>query len=245
MLGPDQKFYGVQVPTVKRNAAFARSIAQMSEYYVNHLVEFQPNGVFLLGGYSVGATIALEMSHQLIARGRQVGLLVIFDGELFHTGAEIGPWNPIYWLKLLLNVPRWVVDELVKNRTRFSNKAAERLRSAPFKARAKDFSAPHPIEKFINLDGFLPDHAAFMKTLYDNHQVYVPKSYSGRALVFAAKTQALLYLRQVRSAWTRIAPSAEVFEMSGTHVSILKTPLGLPLAEKLSEKIRETAAQSD
>jgi thioesterase domain-containing protein len=84
-----------------------------------------------------------------------------------------------------------------------------------------------------------------MKTLYDNHQVYVPKSYSGRALVFAAKTQALLYLRQVRSAWTRIAPSAEVFEMSGTHVSILKTPLGLPLAEKLSEKIRETAAQSD
>jgi thioesterase domain-containing protein len=105
MLGPKQKFYGIQAPTDKRNAEFVSSIESISQYYVNELVKFQPEGPFLLGGHSTGATIALEMSQQLTARGREVSLLVVFDGELFNTGAEIRFRNPLYWLKLLLNLP--------------------------------------------------------------------------------------------------------------------------------------------
>lgn len=121
MLGPKQKFCGIQVPTNGRTAEFARSIKEMSSCYVDELVKFQPNGAFLLGSYSIGAAIALEMSRQLIARGREVGLLVVFDGELFNTGAELSARNPLYWLKLLLNMPQWVVGELVKNPRKFAS----------------------------------------------------------------------------------------------------------------------------
>src|SRR5579871_485247 len=86
MLGPRQKFYGIQAPTDKRNAEFGASIREMSRYYVDELMKFQPEDRFMLGGYSVGATIALEMARQLIAKGREVSLLVVFDGELFNTG---------------------------------------------------------------------------------------------------------------------------------------------------------------
>jgi hypothetical protein len=143
MLGPKQNFYGIQVPTNKRNNEFARSIKEMSRYYVDESVKFQPNRALLLGGYSIGATIALEMSHQLIARGREVSLLVVFDGELFNTGAEISSRNPLYWLKLLLNMRRWIVDELMKNPGRF---ASTPLRFLSVKVRQETI---HAMERFI------------------------------------------------------------------------------------------------
>jgi hypothetical protein len=46
MLGPEQKFYGIQTPTDKRNAEFVSSIKSISQYYVDELVKFQPEGPF-------------------------------------------------------------------------------------------------------------------------------------------------------------------------------------------------------
>ena len=40
MLGPNQKFYAIQVPTAMRNADLARSIEEMSKYYVLESDEF-------------------------------------------------------------------------------------------------------------------------------------------------------------------------------------------------------------
>ena len=64
----------------------------MSQYYVDQLVEFQPEGDFVIGGHYVGAMIALETAQQLRARGREVSLLVVFDGALFNIGTN---WDPI------------------------------------------------------------------------------------------------------------------------------------------------------
>lgn len=89
MLGPQLGFYGIQTPTKKRNTEFSASIESISQYYVDNLIEFQPEGSLVLGGHSTGAIIALEMAQQLLARGREVSLLIILDGVLFNTGAEI------------------------------------------------------------------------------------------------------------------------------------------------------------
>src|SRR5260370_40742910 len=58
MIGPRQRFYGIQAPTKKRNAEFASSIDSISRFYVDDLIKFQPEGNFLLGGYSTGAVIS-------------------------------------------------------------------------------------------------------------------------------------------------------------------------------------------
>jgi thioesterase domain-containing protein len=39
----------------------------------------------------------------------------------------------------------------------------------------------------------------------------------------------------VKAAWTKIAPSSEVFEISGTHLSIMKMPHVRAVAERLSK----------
>ena len=246
MLGPHGKFYAIQVPTDKRRAEFAGSIEEIGKFYVDELVNFQPEGGFVLGGYSTGAAIALEMSQQLIARDRKVSLLVVFDGELFNTGAEISARNPRYWFELLLNVPRWIIDEQpIRNRRKLASKAGARLQSAILGTLKKGAPAIHAVERYVNFDGFLPDHVAFIKALYDAHLGYVPRHYPGRVLVFAAKTQPLFYLQQVKAAWAKIAPSSEFVDINGTHVSIMKMPHGLPIAERLRREIGQMEELAD
>jgi pimeloyl-ACP methyl ester carboxylesterase len=191
MLGPKQKFYGIQAPTDKRNAEFAGSIKSIGQHYVEELVKFQPEGPFFLGGHSVGATIALEMSQQLTAMGRKVSLLVVFDGALLNTGAEISFLNPIYWLKLLFYLPRWIKDVLV----------VKDFFQGRYRMIINKLSSRHAAENVANLSAFTPEHAAFIKGLYDRHLEYVPNRYSGRVLVFVPKFDGLLNHGQVKAAW--------------------------------------------
>jgi thioesterase domain-containing protein len=237
MLGPKQKFYGIQAPTDKRNAAFVSSVKSISQHYVDELVKFQPEGPFLLGGHSVGATIALEMSQQLTARGREVSLLVVFDGVLLNTGTEISFLNPLYWLKLLRYLPQWINDVLM---VKYSFQSVCQM----IRNKAIALSSRHPVESVVNLSPFTPEHAAFIKGLYDRHLEYVPNSYSGRVLVFVAKPDGLLNHGQVEAAWRKIAPSSEILEVNGTHVDIMQMPCGLPAAKRLGEKIKELSDTS-
>jgi thioesterase domain-containing protein len=245
MLGPKQIFYGIQAPTKKRNAEFARSIESLSQYYVDLLVKFQPKGNFVLGGHSVGAMIALEMAQQLRAREREVSLVVVFDGELFNTGTEIGCHNPLYWLKLIANLPRWIRDFLMveftfqtfcKTVLHKAILASKRLRE---KVSGNELNSGHAVESFIDLKKCTSDHAAFMKTLFEAQYAYIPQQYPGRTLVFVAKTQALTHLSQVEAAWRKVAPASEIVHVNGTHTSIMRAPEGLAIAKCLAAHIAE------
>jgi thioesterase domain-containing protein len=227
MLGPSCKFYGIQAPTAKRNAAFAASIEHMSQFYANRLNEFQPTGPLVLGGHSAGAAIALEMAQQLRALGRDVRALIVLDGELYNTGAELSVSNPVYWIRLALNVPAWIRSF---------------YRSIPGKVVARTKSAigmltgkrpGDPVEGVIDLRKVTSDHAAFINTLFESQFSYVPKEYPGRVVVCVAKTQPLTYLFQAEATWRKIAPAAEIVKFRGTHKSLVHPPDGLAVAQYL------------
>jgi thioesterase domain-containing protein len=85
----------------------------------------------------------------------------------------------------------------------------------------------------------LPDHASFIKSLYDAHLAYIPGDYPGRVLVFVAKTQPLLHLRQVKAVWKKIAKLSEIVQVDATHIGIMSKPQGLPVAARLRNEIRK------
>ena len=57
----------------------------------------------MIGGYCIGAVIALAMAQELRARGREVGPLVVIDGVPENTGVAMRRWRPSYWLELMRN----------------------------------------------------------------------------------------------------------------------------------------------
>lgn len=246
MFGPSQNLYGIQTPTAKRNADFPQSIEAMSRYYVSRLVDFQPTGPLVLGGHSLGAAIALEMAQQLRALGREVPLLVVFDGELFNTGTDISKYNPLYWIKLALNIPAWIRDFLM---VEFTFRSFCRTVMSKFLALTKSILARllgtesgHSVEGFIDLSRCTPDHAAFMKELFDNQYNYHPKEYPSPVLVCLATTHALTHLSQVEAPWRKIAPKAEFIKFKATHTSLIRPPNGLAVTKYLAERFAEIAA---
>src|SRR5262249_29741951 len=58
------------------------SIEQMAALYNKEIRQRQPNGPYLLGGWSMGGLVAFEMAQQLCQQGQKVGLLALFDTHL-------------------------------------------------------------------------------------------------------------------------------------------------------------------
>jgi thioesterase domain-containing protein/acyl carrier protein len=76
---PDQPFYGLQASGIDGVSMPHRTIEEMAEAYLAEIRAVQPEGPYLLGGYSGGGIVAFEMAHRLTAIGQQVGPLVFLD----------------------------------------------------------------------------------------------------------------------------------------------------------------------
>ena len=235
MLSPTYRFFGIQAPTPKRNAAFASSIEHISQFYADRLNEFQPTGPLILGGHSTGAVIALEMAQRLRALGRDVSMLIVLDGNLFNTGIES---NPAYWLNVLLSGLARVRETLSAFRTSCRKPPRDLIETGKSAiARLIGKRAGYAFEAIFDLRNYTFDHAEFVKALFENQFRYVPKKYFGRVVVCVAKTQPLSQFVQVQSAWKKIAPAVEIVRFNASHASLLRAPDGLAVAEYLKNAL--------
>ncbi len=78
-LGPDQPFYGLEARGLTGEEEPCETIEAMASLYVAAVRAVQPEGPYLLGGWSMGGVIAFEMARQLQQRGEQVELLALID----------------------------------------------------------------------------------------------------------------------------------------------------------------------
>lgn len=242
-LGNEWPVCGIQVPKQHMNATFAASIAHMAQYYVEELTSFQPEGAFVLGGWSVGAVIAFEMAQQLRARGREVGLLVLFDGYLRNAGGEPGAWNPLCYWKWMSNLPRGIADELMRDggRRSIARRIKGKLKAAWAKSAAPGGRArrSHAVDGLFDTTGWPEEYKSFIASLYDAVQTYVPKAYGGRVLLYAAKTRPLSQLSPVEAAWAKVSPALEIAHVDGTHLSLIHEPAVIALAGDLRKRLDE------
>jgi amino acid adenylation domain-containing protein len=91
-MGDERPFYGLQdVNTLKSHelqddSDFEIPLEQMATRYIEELISVQPEGPYLLGGWSFGGFVAFEMAQQLRKRGSEVALLAILDtGPIFEN----------------------------------------------------------------------------------------------------------------------------------------------------------------
>jgi thioesterase domain-containing protein len=78
-LGPNQPFYGLQHPGIDGEAMPDMCIEDMAQHYIQALRACQPEGPYLLGGWSMGGMVAFEMAQQLVVQGQKVALLALLD----------------------------------------------------------------------------------------------------------------------------------------------------------------------
>lgn len=251
-LGRTCRFYGLQVPRHQMDAAVASSIETLARYHLENVTRFQPEGPIIVGGWSAGAIVALEMAQQLSAAGREVQLLVAFDGAPCNTGAGIRPGSRRYAWRLLCNAPGWLKYELREAGTpsalimRLFRKAVFRTRVALPGRSADETLHRRAVEEVLDTARLVRPQMTFIRALYVAMHRYVARPYAGRVIVYEAKAQPLDHLLQIGPAWRSIAPAAEVVELEGNHGLIFREPAVAVVQGHLRARLAEmTWPQAD
>jgi thioesterase domain-containing protein len=229
-----------------QDVKFGSSVESIADHYAEALVKFQPKGPFVLGGYCVGAIIALEMANNLRARGREVGPLFVIDGVPENTGVTLPRWTRRNWVDLARNLRGWLVHgDLMRTRTlrslawSLTNNAYAIAKAAIGLKRGEKLGGGYSIEGMMDLSPYQPPHRLFIDRLFAALFAYVPRGYSGSVVVYEAKITPLLYLPQIGRTWRNFTPQAEVVDIVGTHVGMMREPYVDALANDMRMRISE------
>jgi acyl transferase domain-containing protein/thioesterase domain-containing protein len=238
LVGADRPFYGLQARGLYGDHKPHETFEEMAEAYLAELLTIQPQGPYLLGGFSGGGITAFEMARQLRARGQEVSMLLMLDTPLPKSEPLTARDKAmIHWQRLKRSGHNYIFD-WAKGRFRWElAKIQRKLSDAPADAsasRASEFRS-ESIETAFR-------HAL---TLYDI------RHYPGTLTLFRPKLDETHVLGPGRVAnkvrelvfhdngWSAHCQRVDVVEMPGDHDSMVLEPNVRVLAARLRERIHD------
>jgi thioesterase domain-containing protein len=238
LLGADRPFYGLQARGLYGGEAPHATLEEAAADYLAELRVVQPHGPYLLGGFSGGGITAFEMARRLEAAGEEVALLALLDTPLpvrpslsrrdraLIKAQEIRAKGPGYFAEWARNRAAW---ELGRLRARFEEPAG-----------------PPPEHQFHNA----AIEAAFRAAL----PLYEMRPWAGPAALFRPpldrrfKVSNGRWVSEAReyvfedNDWTRWTPALRVFEVPGTHDSMVLEPNVRVLAAQMKRCVEAAEA---
>ncbi|MEO8393984.1 MAG: alpha/beta fold hydrolase, partial [Chloroflexota bacterium] len=220
-MGSDQPVYGLQPPGMDGKTPPLTRMEDLAAHFVQAMRSVQPNGPYMLGGYSFGGMVALEVARILRSQGEEVALLASFDGPLdVSQHPRVKGRSPIQ--KFIRRVDRFWTRLAVLNPLEKAPSILGELKDLPEKT-ADDVPVLPGIKNVSQANGKL--------TLS-----YQPKPYEGEAVLFSTQEMRLGKGRaSFEQAWEKIVlGGVQVCDVPGDHDTILHEPFVQVLAEKLS-----------
>lgn len=211
----EQPVYGLQPQGLDGKQVPHNRFEDMATHYIREIHSIQPEGPYFLGGYSMGACVALEMAQQLHAQGQKVALLALFDAH----GPE--------WIKLLPFHTR--VSRHLANLLRLQPK--EKLSYVKKKLLRRFYSEPQEQDK-----SHLQDQSPLLEAHDQAIKDYVYQVYSDHAILFRALDQPEdeFWVIDPQLGWgSLVARGLEIQEVPGNHYTMFSEPYVRVLAEKL------------
>lgn len=210
-LGKEIPFFGLQAKGVDGKEEPLHSIEEMAEWYLEGVRFVRPSGPYVLGGYSGGGAVALEMAKRLVDAGESVEAVVFLD--TFRPG--IGMRRPD--LKARLEEARREGLSYLPNRIKA--RVSRQWREASLEVQRRIFEkagAPPPLElREYQLTNAFAEAA----------DRYSPSTYDGRVVLFRASETDLVYQHAGPTlGWDGLLPALEIHEVPGDHDSVTREP---------------------
>jgi acyl transferase domain-containing protein/thioesterase domain-containing protein/acyl carrier protein len=221
-LKPDQTVYGLEARGVDGQSPTADTIEEMADLYLAAIRAAQPKGPYLLGGYSGGGVVALEIAHKLAQAGEQTAELVMLDTFHPHTAARKATYRDQFreyreqGLKYFLTIVGGIITRHTVWRYR-NRRVAQIVKSgAP---------VPHELREWVVTTAFL---GALRK--------YAPRTYAGKVTLFRAQDVGLMYehVGPTRGWDAATLPNLDVIEIPGSHETLVYEPGVTVLATNLT-----------
>jgi amino acid adenylation domain-containing protein len=228
-LDPDQPLYGLQARGLDKQQAPHTSINEMATCYREAIQQVQARGPYLLAGWSMGGTIAYEISQQLKQRGEEIAFLGLLDSYGLSDAPEPAENALIIEYLRETDPPIEHLDQMI----------SETDEDIIPKALALAQKA-----KLMPPDLCLADFQRYLEVYKVNSHAahtYQPQPYSGTATLFVCQeppAEGIAVARANIDRWRGLVHNLELREASGNHSNMVKPPHVNHLAAEMSSCLR-------
>ncbi len=221
-LDRDRSIYGLQSQGLDGLKSPLERVEDMANQYIQEMLTVEPEGPYLLLGYSFGGAIAFEIAQQLQAGGKQVAFLGLLD----LSAPTIGNARPSLWKSIQIHLNNlWQLN--TKERWIY---ITDRLDYRFNNVNYKDFV-------IRGLSEIAPPSSQLLNLIDANLQAesdYIPQVYAGDVHLFRCQVQSVSQSLCSDLGWGNlIEGQLEVYNIPSTHYGILKEPSVRLVAEKL------------
>jgi len=238
LIGADRPFYGLQARGLFGDAAPHDDLVEAATDYIAEMKQVQPEGPYLLGGFSGGGITAYEIARQLEAMGDEVALVAMLDTPLpvrrplsrqdrmriqMQELKSKGAAYPLIWAK---NRIAWEIEKRRPTENTEGEAQGQQFHDAEIEAAFLRAVAQYPMHAWDgNLVLFRPPLVGKWD-MGDGRLVDADRAY-----VFHDND------------WRQWVPDVQVFEVPGDHDSMVLEPNVRVLATRMRKVI--AAAEKD
>ena len=233
----DRPFYGLQARGIDGQFDPHTRIEEMAAEYVAAIRRVQPEGPYLLGGYSGGGVIAYEMAQQLLGAGEKVDMLVFIDTYYPHLnvvgeGEDTGRMSR--WIRDLQSEGWGHVLRFAHERGRFESTRIRRLGAELYTALGWDL--PIGLREVLMVQAF-----------HDAAAVYEIDVYTGPIVMFSAEDRGRGSKHVPDDlGWTPFAVGGlRIHKIPGDHDNLVREPNIQRLAAVLQEELAAITSRAD
>ncbi|HEX5748907.1 MAG TPA: non-ribosomal peptide synthase/polyketide synthase [Archangium sp.] len=234
-LGTGRPFHALQATGLEGSEAPLTRVEDMARRYVEQVRAVQAEGPYLLGGWSLGGTVAYEMARELRRQGQEVVLLVLLD-SFAPAGQPTPEPDPA---TLLVGF----AADLARSAGRDLSLSPESLAGLPPEDQLRTLWT-HAREAGLLPPGTgLEELRVLLEVARANLRAvahYSPEPYEGRTLLLRARDARKGVEVDATHGWGRLAASSlTVEDIPGDHYGILRAPHVRELAERLTRWLAE------
>lgn len=235
---PEQPVFGIQAQGLDGIEEPMDNMEDIARYYIDSILEQNPNGPYALAGYSFGGYVVIEMARQLRLLGHEIKMLGIFDTNAKNLDFHGNDMN-VFKEKVKKQLPKfwWIIKSLFKN-------PAQTIKYQQYVLK----------RKFKNIFGIkTTDHEEEAGGIYDimrridekydiAYQAYKLVPFNEKIHLFRA-TDNIYFVEDFKYlGWQKYAmKGVEVHDVPGDHKTMLLAPYDKQFARKLQEVLDEVS----
>jgi amino acid adenylation domain-containing protein len=232
--GTERQLYTIESPALVDESLPIESISipEVAAEYVALIRLAQRRGPYVLGGYSYGGLVALEMAQQLLAAGEEVPLLVMFDTENPNVPAReytLGERIGVNWRT---SRSHNVAGKLLHLGGRFSSGLIQR-----FRTEAETASARRLLKQGVRAEDERLRYVQIREANIQAAEAYKAAPLATTMLLFRSDEVSDKFDLSEDYGWTSQVDRLIIDRVSGNHLEIFDEPNVSQMADKLRKHL--------
>lgn len=239
LIGNERPFYGLQARGLYGDDKPHQTFQEAAKDYIEEILTVQPEGPYILGGFSGGGITAYEISRQLMEMGHEVAELIFLDTPLpYNDPLSSVDRASIHWQRLRSKGVAYF-SEWAKNRYHWELQKY-RKRYDEVEQQAPTAQSPAEFKSGVIEAAFYTSlHAYEINPLKIKAKLFRPKLPVEYHLSGGRMAREDKQVIMADNGWPRYIQDLEVFEVPGNHDSMVLEPNVRVLASKMRKCIDE------